>query len=359
MIRQEELTDALLEMIRKSEFGAGDRLPTSRDLVKRFGTSMATISKSMKTLEKMGVIEPRHGSGFFVKPPSPAAPMKRAARSSKLIMAILPPANEMSPSERHFYYNIIEVLQSATNECEERGLILAHHYVEKPEEFPAVLKDFQSRSDILGLCDPCFNFPDLYPLIHTSGIPFIHTGPSVEMFDSVDDSYAWATRKAIEHLLATGRTKILYAGAGKGHPHELEKLKTISETRRRHGLPDGDEWNLLEPDNEQRAGERLLRLREERFKFDAVLCMNDETAMNVLNAFGQDDVAVPGEVAVIGSDDLPGCARSTPPLATIRRGRTEMGRWLIRLLAERRHAPEAPLKTLVVANTFVPRASAG
>jgi DNA-binding LacI/PurR family transcriptional regulator len=67
----------------------------------------------------------------------------------------------------------------------------------------------------------------------------------------------------------------------------------------------------------------------------AILCGNDDTAMAVRRAlydFGRD---VPGEVSIVGFDDVPGSAYWTPALTTVRMDFASLGRaCLTAVLAE-------------------------
>ena len=362
-MRKIELTNSLLEMLRTGGYEKGARLPTSRELVERFDASMVTVSRAMKELRRMGVIEARPGSGYYMSS-LPGGNVTNGTTNAQggLVAAILPSMRELSPSEGQYYYNIAEVLQGAAKECNERGIVLSHQYIEKPEDCSPALKDIVSQFKPWGIFDPAFLFRAQYDHISTLGVTFAHAGPpstSEDPFDCVTDAYAPAVRRAVEHLAKSGRKGVVFVGAGRrDNAHEREKLEATSRARREFGLPDGPEWNIFAEDIANTAGERLLAMRAGGFKFDSILCVNDYTALCAIRAFEHNAISVPGDVAVIGSDDMPGMACSTPPLATIRREREEMGKWLIRLLVERNGNPKAPQKTILVTDTFILRGSA-
>jgi DNA-binding LacI/PurR family transcriptional regulator len=69
------------------------------------------------------------------------------------------------------------------------------------------------------------------------------------------------------------------------------------------------------------AAERLLADRD----FTALFVSNDQMALGVLHAFAAAGVAVPGEVSVVGFDDIPEAAHFTPPLTTMRQDFTDLG----------------------------------
>ncbi len=91
----------------------------------------------------------------------------------------------------------------------------------------------------------------------------------------------------------------------------------------------------------------------------AVLCANDHMALGLLRALAEHGRRVPGDVSVVGFDDIPESAYFLPPLTTVRQDFGELGRralgTLVDMIYERAPAvsPEPVIPQLVV------RASAG
>jgi DNA-binding transcriptional MocR family regulator len=70
MVRQtlpQQLTEALTEQIRSGAYRAGDRLPSLRECMRLLGHSKNTVITAYEALVSQGLIEARHGQGFFVK----------------------------------------------------------------------------------------------------------------------------------------------------------------------------------------------------------------------------------------------------------------------------------------------------
>jgi GntR family transcriptional repressor for pyruvate dehydrogenase complex len=69
-VLKESLSDRLgrriRKMIQRGDYRRGDRLPTIMEMARRFGVGHPTIREALKTLEAMGVVEIRHGSGVYV-----------------------------------------------------------------------------------------------------------------------------------------------------------------------------------------------------------------------------------------------------------------------------------------------------
>ena len=71
-----QVTDALTELI-ESDFRAGDRFLTERQISDRFGVSRTTANKALSNLVIEGVLEFRTGIGTFVRRPQPNVNLRR------------------------------------------------------------------------------------------------------------------------------------------------------------------------------------------------------------------------------------------------------------------------------------------
>lgn len=61
-----ELQDAVRALIVRQELQPGDRLPTERALMQRFGVSRITVTRALLNLETEGLVDRRQGAGTFV-----------------------------------------------------------------------------------------------------------------------------------------------------------------------------------------------------------------------------------------------------------------------------------------------------
>ncbi|MCL6632288.1 MAG: FadR family transcriptional regulator [Alicyclobacillus herbarius] len=58
--------DYVVEKIKKHELLPGDQIPSERSLAQTFGISRTSVREAFRTLEAMGIIETRVGSGSYV-----------------------------------------------------------------------------------------------------------------------------------------------------------------------------------------------------------------------------------------------------------------------------------------------------
>ena len=92
------------------------------------------------------------------------------------------------------------------------------------------------------------------------------------------------------------------------------------------------------------AGLELLRIRD----FTAVFTGNDQMALGLLHACRDLGLDVPGDVSVVGFDDIPEAAHFQPPLTTVVQDFAQLGRRAVAtLLAELRGIEREPSPALI------------
>ncbi|SCL50545.1 LacI family DNA-binding transcriptional regulator [Micromonospora chersina] len=91
----------------------------------------------------------------------------------------------------------------------------------------------------------------------------------------------------------------------------------------------------------------------------AVFCANDHMALGLLRAMHEAGRQVPGDVSIIGFDDIPEASYFMPPLTTVRQDFGELGRRSLQLLVDRLSAGGSGVSGhVVVAPNLVVRGSA-
>jgi DNA-binding LacI/PurR family transcriptional regulator len=91
----------------------------------------------------------------------------------------------------------------------------------------------------------------------------------------------------------------------------------------------------------------------------AVLCANDHMALGMLRALAEHGRRVPGDVSVVGFDDIPESAYFLPPLTTVRQDFGELGRRALDTLVDMIYDRAPAVSPEPVIPQLVARASAG
>jgi DNA-binding LacI/PurR family transcriptional regulator len=91
------------------------------------------------------------------------------------------------------------------------------------------------------------------------------------------------------------------------------------------------------------SGERTMReLLDAAPDLDGVFAASDLMAMGALHAAAQAGRSVPGDVAVVGFDDIDMAAHTAPPLTTVRQPSTAQARRMVEILVDKIAGKETP-----------------
>jgi GntR family transcriptional regulator len=97
---REQLTTQVVLAILCKELAPGERLPSTRELARRFGIHANTASAAYRELEQDGWLEFRHGSGVFVRATRPSAPLSPEVAVDQLIGELAAKARKMGAGEQ-------------------------------------------------------------------------------------------------------------------------------------------------------------------------------------------------------------------------------------------------------------------
>jgi DNA-binding LacI/PurR family transcriptional regulator len=127
---------------------------------------------------------------------------------------------------------------------------------------------------------------------------------------------------ATRHLLELGHPTVWHVSGPTGWLEAHERLQGWRATLRDAGAeippPLTGDWSAH---SGYGLGQELSR--DERVR--AIFVANDQMALGVLRAMNEAGREVPGEVSVVGFDDIPESPYFTPPLTTVRQDFDEMG----------------------------------
>jgi DNA-binding LacI/PurR family transcriptional regulator len=177
------------------------------------------------------------------------------------------------------------------------------------------------------------------------------------VFDSVDLDRAEGTRLATRMILTGGAKHPVFFTA--------QSEPSATDARNRGILQAFDELGISPEDHHfvkvsgagSETGRVLtLKLLEERY-IDAIFTYSDQVAYGVLRALYEKGIQIPEEIKVVGFDDLPHSAMTTPSLTTISQPVQEMVDEAIRLAQQRQAHPETDPEHVVLPTRLVPRES--
>lgn len=175
------------------------------------------------------------------------------------------------------------------------------------------------------------------------------------------DDYAGACQ-AVEHLLTLGHRAIAYLGVGNRRQSNRRRLAAYRDTLSRAGIAVDEDLvriapatNRLHSDDVTGAQALLPQLLEAGIT--AVFCYNDLVAIGALMACRELGLAVPGQLSVVGFDDVEIAGYVTPPLTTIHQPKLRLGEVAMQMLLDMLEG--RPVQNHVLPAELVPRASTG
>jgi DNA-binding LacI/PurR family transcriptional regulator len=148
-------------------------------------------------------------------------------------------------------------------------------------------------------------------------------------YPTVDADQTQGAVLATEHLLKLGHETVWHiAGPSDSCAAERRELawrRTLTRFDRRVPLPVVGDWTAG-------SGYTLGRVLAHDPAVTAVFAANDQMALGLLRALHESGRSVPGEVSVVGFDDMAEAASFWPPLTTIRQPFAELGAQVVRTL---------------------------
>jgi LacI family transcriptional regulator len=177
---------------------------------------------------------------------------------------------------------------------------------------------------------------ELLDEIAASGTPLVLVNRRVEdgsLPSATADDVAGA-RMAVEHLVSRGHRQIAHLAGPQDVSTGRQRYEGFREGMRQAGL----EPSLVrigraftEPEGARLCGELL----DADAPFTAIVAGNDLMALGCYDVFAARGIDCPGEVSVVGFNDMPFADRFSPPLTTIGIPHYEIGVAAAELLLER------------------------
>ncbi|WP_448059232.1 LacI family DNA-binding transcriptional regulator [Cellulomonas hominis] len=178
--------------------------------------------------------------------------------------------------------------------------------------------------------------------------------------DHVHIDNVQAARDATEHLIARGHTRIAAIGLQRAPSGQTARQRTegLMTALAEAGLPAHPQLLRHAESWDRSAGHtQMLELLDGPTRPDAVFCFSDMLAIGALRACFERGVAVPGDLAVMGFDDVEEARYATPSLSTVRPDKAEIAHAAVTRLVSRIEGAVDDVRDITVAHELVPRES--
>lgn len=188
-------------------------------------------------------------------------------------------------------------------------------------------------------------------------LPFILTGrhPAREALNFVDVENRSGARAAVRHLLDCGYRRIAAIHGPLSMIAGLDRCQGYQDALREAGLPLESDLSV-ESDFSEAGGSMAMReLIDQRP--DALFAASDAMALGAMRAAQELGLRIPQDLAVIGFDDIPAAAASTPALTTMRQPIQQSGAAAAETLIEIIAHPETQPQQIILPVELIQRES--
>ncbi|OYO16753.1 LacI family transcriptional regulator [Enemella evansiae] len=151
--------------------------------------------------------------------------------------------------------------------------------------------------------------------------------PADSDLDAVASDDVAGGRIALQHLLALGHRRIGFLNGSLDIKQCRDRREGARQAITEHGGdPDEDlvEIEVASMDATNGHG-AMAQLLEDHGELTAVFCINDLVALGAMRAAREAEVAVPGELSVLGYDDVSFAGELAVPLTSVRQPMYQMG----------------------------------
>jgi len=187
-------------------------------------------------------------------------------------------------------------------------------------------------------------------------IVLVDADPSAGLpISSIDQFYGG--RMGVEHLLGLGHRRLALIGGPQQWNNARQRQQGWKDTLLGAGLrPVAQVFGDWSAKSGYAAAQALLEVGE---PFTGLLVGNDQMALGALRALREAGLAVPGEVSVVGFDNIPESEFFDPPLTTVYQDFPSLGQGSLAQLLALIEAPAEAGAAQVIEPKLVVRASTG
>jgi LacI family transcriptional regulator len=331
---------------------------TLEEVAKLAGVSRATVSRVVNNPERVSlkyrerVLKVIKETGYQ---PNQAARILASQRSN-IIGLIISSRADLIFTDPYFAVLITGISRA----CNAHNYTLALFVFHTQEEQEQVYQRALGTGLLDGLIVTADKITDpLIPQIAAREIPAVYVG---RPFDKTNTSFVNVDNvagayMAASHLVRLGYQRIATITGPMSSTTSIDRhegyIKALTE--RAHAVEDdlivcGD----FTRDSGYTAMRQLLP-----HKPDAVFVATDTMALGAIQAIHEANLTIPGDIAIVGFDDLPSAIIADPPLTTIRQPVNQNGRLAVEMLIDLLETGPDPPHHTILPTELIIRATCG
>ncbi len=331
--------------------------PTLRDIARQANVALSTVSQVLNNKPNVSpetrqvVLEAAAALGYQQKVAVDSPVVPRLST-----VGLLARRRENDPITLNPFYSYI--IAGTERECQRQNITLMFASVDVDAEYraaqlPVMLLNDQLDGAIIVGTFIQDTVTDISRRVGRNVVLVDAYMTGEPLVDSILSDNFSGTMQAVSYLIASGHRHIGLIGS---HPQSFpsihERRHAYFAALERHGITKTHvEDSAAQPED---VFEATLRLMERAPQVTALFACNDSAAFAAIRALDRLGLSVPGDVSVIGFDDIDPPQADLLPLTTVHVDKVLMGVMALRQLLDRAVDPNRPpLKTLVTTRLVV------
>lgn len=324
--------------------------PTSFDIAYLAGVSQPTVSRALRGSKSVSLATRQRIEAIARElnySVDKNASSLRSQRSNTIALLFF---EEQTPDDSKINPFFLSMLGAITRQCANHALDLLISFQKMEDDWHVRYQD-SHRADgliLLGYGDYTLYESRLTQLVG-QGTHFVRWGSVRDdnIGSTVGSDNVGAGRIVGEHLLAQGRRRVAFLGQADDHyPEFADRYRGLCAALAEAGIAPDPALQRDAISHEDSGHAAARALIDAGAEFDAIFAASDLIAIGAIRALAAAGKTVPGDVAVVGFDDLPAASLTNPPLTTMMQDLRGAGELLVETLAAQIEDRPPPSRTL-------------
>src|SRR5579872_348930 len=337
------------------DYNKSDLMATIRQVAESAGVSTATVSRVFSggaSVTEDVRRRVREAARLLNYQPNRVARNLRI-RSTRTVGVVIPDIGNP------FYTSVIggieEVLQAS-----DYTLLLAN-YNENSGREQANVRTFQAEGVAGIIFAPSSNEAGIYWELIAAGISLVAISriPRKWQIDTVSVANREGSRIATAHLIGLGHRRIALISGPAHISTAQERLLGYKQALAAADIQPERELIRFADFRQGGGYHAMMELLDQRDPPTAVFAGSNLMTLGALQAIHERKLRIPGDIAMVGFDDLPWAVSLNPPLTAVAQPAYEVGRSAARLLLDRLRDPNRPPRNVVLETSLIVRSSCG
>jgi DNA-binding LacI/PurR family transcriptional regulator len=338
----EQIENDIKSKIFRGELNIGDQIGSQQQLSKEYNVSLITVKKALANLISEGILFSRIGKGTYVARKGKAVDISKH-KSIGLVLRDL----------RHPFFSLI--VQSIEAKAYQSGYnILLSSSSGKQEKEEGQIAHFENIGVdglIIASMNLMYRATENIINLHKRNFPYVMVSymkdPFIYYIGTDNEKGAYL---AVEHLIKLNYKKIGYVSGGNGNLLGMLRQKGYKKALKDYGFKIDKNllFNLGLDADRYKSGFALgMNFKSLKTVPDALFFYSDLAALGFQQGAINSGLKIPGDVGIVGFDDIDLAKYAHSPLTTIRQNTEKIGELAVESIINRIEGKDTPVRVLL------------